>query len=169
MFGDIFKAIGPIIQILSVGLAPTLKLLSLIVTSIVESIKWIFTLGKSGFAGTKAAASAYGDSVMKPFQMVGLAQEPQQVQDGIVPPGNGPFKITNRFNETAITAGGDGIAVSPNIKTSSGGNQSSGIDYERLGSHLANAISKVQVQTNLDGVAVSRGLQTPMGQTTRKI
>jgi predicted transglutaminase-like cysteine proteinase len=43
------------------------------------------------------------------------------------------------------------------------------IDYERLGAHLAQAMSKVQVQTNLDGVSVSRGLQAPMGIATRKI
>lgn len=43
------------------------------------------------------------------------------------------------------------------------------IDYEKLGTHLAQAVSKVTVQTNLDGVNVSRGLQTPLGIATRKI
>jgi hypothetical protein len=37
------------------------------------------------------------------------------VEDGIAPPGGGPFKITDKFGATAVTAAGDGIAVSPNI------------------------------------------------------
>ena len=40
----------------------------------------------------------------------------QKVQDGIAPPGNGPFTITDGFNRTAVTATGDGLAVSPNIR-----------------------------------------------------
>lgn len=44
-----------------------------------------------------------------------IATARQEVQDGIAPPGGGPFTITDRFGATAITAAGDGIAVSPNI------------------------------------------------------
>jgi hypothetical protein len=44
-----------------------------------------------------------------------IATTRQQVQDGIAPPGGGPFTITDRFGATAITAAGDGVAVSPNI------------------------------------------------------
>ena len=55
-------------------------------------------------AGTAAAAGiAY------------LASQSQEVEDGIAPPGGGPFTITDKFGATAITAAGDGIAVSPNI------------------------------------------------------
>ena len=39
----------------------------------------------------------------------------QTVADGIAPPGNGPFTITDSYGRTAITANGDGVAVSPNI------------------------------------------------------
>jgi hypothetical protein len=42
----------------------------------------------------------------------------QSVQDGIAPPGKGPFTITDSFGATAVTAKGDGIAVSPNISRS---------------------------------------------------
>jgi hypothetical protein len=42
------------------------------------------------------------------------------VEDGVAPPGKGPFTITDRFGATDITAAGDGIAVSPNIKTQGG-------------------------------------------------
>ena len=44
-----------------------------------------------------------------------LASQSQSVEDGIAPPGGGPFTITDKFGATAITAAGDGIAVSPNI------------------------------------------------------
>jgi hypothetical protein len=47
-----------------------------------------------------------------------LASKTQDVEDGMVPPGNGPFTITDKFGATAITAAGDGIAVSPNISKS---------------------------------------------------
>ena len=42
------------------------------------------------------------------------------VEDGVAPPGKGPFTITDRFGATDITAAGDGIAVSPNINTQGG-------------------------------------------------
>jgi hypothetical protein len=44
----------------------------------------------------------------------------QNVQDGIAPAGNGPFTITDGFGRTAITARGDGLAVSPNINRGGG-------------------------------------------------
>jgi hypothetical protein len=43
----------------------------------------------------------------------------QSVADGIAPPGNGPFTITDSYGRTAITANGDGVAVSPNINQDS--------------------------------------------------
>jgi hypothetical protein len=61
-----------------------------------------------------------------------------------------------------------GATVTPLTKLNAATVQSpssSTIDYEKM----AQAISKVTVQTNLDGVAVSSKLQTPMGITTRKI
>tara|TARA_R110000822_G_scaffold107405_1_gene236034 strand:- start:6868 stop:8871 length:2004 start_codon:yes stop_codon:yes gene_type:complete len=44
----------------------------------------------------------------------------QMVEDGVAPAGNGPFTITDKFGATAITAQGDGLAVSPNINTQGG-------------------------------------------------
>jgi hypothetical protein len=46
--------------------------------------------------------------------------EAQSVQDGIASPGRGPFTITDNYGATAITAAGDGLAVSPNIKKGGG-------------------------------------------------
>jgi len=45
----------------------------------------------------------------------------QKVQDGIAPSSKGPFTITDSFGATAITATGDSLAVSPNVKRGDGG------------------------------------------------
>jgi hypothetical protein len=50
--------------------------------------------------------------------MKNSAAQVQPVQDGITGPGRGPFTITDKYGATAITAVGDGIAVSPNINKS---------------------------------------------------
>ena len=51
----------------------------------------------------------------------------QSVEDGVAPPGGGPFTITDKFGATAITAAGDGIAVSPNINKGGGGGDNAGL------------------------------------------
>lgn len=48
----------------------------------------------------------------------------QFVSDGIAPASKGPFTITDSFGATAITAKGDGVAVSPNINQGSSNNDS---------------------------------------------
>ena len=47
------------------------------------------------------------------------AMSSQSVQDGIAPADRGPFTITDSYGATAITAKGDGLAVSPNINQGS--------------------------------------------------
>ena len=42
-------------------------------------------------------------------------KNPQNTQDGIAPASRGPFTVMDSFGATAITARGDGLAVSPNI------------------------------------------------------
>ena len=56
------------------------------------------------------------------------------VQDGVAPPGSGPFTIKDKFGATTITAAGDGLAVSPNINTQggAGGNADMGETNELL-------------------------------------
>jgi hypothetical protein len=93
----------------------------------------------------------------------------QNVNDGTAPASKGPFTVTDRFGATAITAPGDHIAVSPNlIKSSSQSTpsirtpqqstvvqqSSPAIDYDKM----AQALSKVNVNTNIDGVKVSNEL-----------
>jgi len=50
----------------------------------------------------------------------------QEVEDGIAPAGKGPFTITDKFGATAVTAAGDGLAVSPNINVNKGGGNGGG-------------------------------------------
>jgi hypothetical protein len=184
VFSSIFQIVGPIVNILMKGLMPAIRLIAAVLTPILEGLQWLFTLGKSGFEGTKASFSNFGKSlgdtipgeILKATGAgssmggVGEWMGMNEVQDGIAPPGTGPFSITDRNGNTTITAANDGLAVSPNIRTQPAPQQSSPlIDYEKLGAYVAQAVSKVTVQTNLDGVNVSRGLQTPMGITTRKV
>jgi hypothetical protein len=163
VIGAVMKGVGWIFDKLN-SLGPVL---GKIATTLAAAALAAFMLGTSLTLGVGAAvilaAAAGGIAAYKTYM------EPQAVQDGIASPNNGPFTITDKFGATAITATGDGLAVSPNIKTQSVQQSSPMIDYEKLGAHIAQAVSKVQVQTNLDGVSVSRGLQVPMGQTTRKI
>jgi hypothetical protein len=88
----------------------------------------------------------------------------QNVDDGIAPSSKGPFTITDKFGATAITATGDSLAVSPNIQQTPAirtpqqatvvQQSSPAIDYDKM----AQALSKVKVNTNIDGVKVSNEL-----------
>jgi hypothetical protein len=59
-------------------------------------------------AERKAAAMRYGAG-MSPVTFA------QKVEDGVSIDNDGPFEITNRYGETAITTAGDKLAVGPNI------------------------------------------------------
>jgi hypothetical protein len=75
------------------------------------------TLGVGVFAiiaGLASISSAVNDAKKEATEGI-----PQQTQDGIAPSSKGPFTITDKFGATAITATGDGLAVSPNIRTES--------------------------------------------------
>jgi hypothetical protein len=99
-----------------------------------------------------------------------------RVEDGIAPSSKGPFTITDKFGATSITTTGDGLAVSPNIQQTplikspqqTVVQQSPPtIDYDKM----AQALSKVQVQTNIDGVQVSNQIfnKPSAGIAMRKI
>jgi hypothetical protein len=81
----------------------------------------------------------------------------QEVQDGIAPAGNGPFTITDGFNRTAITAEGDGLAVSPNINVNKGGGGGGGdvaaaqMIGDKLDKHFQAIASFVQKPAVIDG------------------
>jgi hypothetical protein len=92
------------------------------------------TLSASAVAGTTTASAltlglgavAIVAGVTAVISMMNSASDEaskraQQVQDGIASSSKGPFTITDKFGATAITAAGDGIAVSPNINKGGGG------------------------------------------------
>lgn len=75
----------------------------------------------------------------------------QNVQDGIAPSGNGPFTITDAYGRTAVTAKGDGVAVSPNINQ--GGN-----DGEMVS--LLRQIAAKDTTLNMDGRKLNDSMNT---------
>ena len=79
----------------------------------------------------------------------------QKVQDGVAPPGRGPFTITDSFGATAITDKGDGIAVSPNINKDGG---MSDAKLDRIANLLERILSKeggVYIDGNKVGATVA--------------
>jgi len=76
----------------------------------------------------------------------------QKVNDGIAPAGNGPFTITDAYGATAITAAGDGVAVSPNI-SSGGGEQ------KRTNMLLEKLLAK-DTNISMDGRRLNDSMQT---------
>jgi hypothetical protein len=183
IFASVFELLGPIMSILDPMIQATLVGVAAI-QDIVNGIKYLLGtifFGKSdAFKGGSAFIKQIGKAEVSAQQNYGAnlgfteAGRESRVQDGIAPSSKGPFTITDSYGATAITSVGDGLAVSPNIRTQSAPptqttSPTAIIDYEKLGTHLAQAVSKVTVQSNLDGVAVSSRLQTPMGIATRKI
>jgi hypothetical protein len=55
------------------------------------------------------------NKLTKEIQTLQPAQPKQKIQDGASIDNDGPFEITNRYGQTAVTAVGDKIAVSPNV------------------------------------------------------
>ena len=88
-----------------------------------------------GLAGAVIAAAIYGiGSAIA--SATSTAKGAQTVQDGITGPGNGPFRITDKFGATAITDTRDGIAVSPNIRRTSGETRTASMDITPMISEL---------------------------------
>ena len=78
------------------------------------------------------------------------------VQDGVAPPGSGPFTITDKFGATTITAAGDGLAVSPNINTTGGaGGNADMKETNALLSRILNKEGTVKMNSTQVGTAFS--------------
>ena len=186
IFASVFELLGPIMALLDPMIQATLVGVAAI-TDLIKGVMFLF--GKTdAFKGGSATIKQIGKAEVSAQQNYGknfgLTKEGREsrVQDGIAPPGTGPFSIMDKNGNTTITAANDGLAVSPNITTVSSTLRPAGvvqqapppptIDNDALGKiigyHVAQAVSKVTVQTNLDGVALARGIQTPMGIATRK-
>ena len=72
------------------------------------------------------------------------AMATQSVQDGIAPSDRGPFTITDNYGATAITAKGDGIAVSPNINQGS-----DNVETKRTNQLLESSVRALEELTKL--------------------
>ena len=99
LIGPILIGLGAAIVIIGIGLLKAAIAAAGLTTAL--------SGGLAGFAIAAGVAVAAG-AVVGAYQMV---------QDGIAPSSNGPFTITDRYGATAVTANGDGLAVSPNINT----------------------------------------------------
>lgn len=115
--GAAIAAIGAIsfVRVIS-SLAPLIVSLTTAGVSAITTASAL-TFGVAAVAIIGGIAAAVG-------AMKSATNEAQQtVADGIAPPGNGPFTITDNYGRTAITANGDGVAVSPNINQGGGSTQ----------------------------------------------
>jgi len=155
-------------------LLPVLDILSSILSVVGKIIQFI-----SPVIGTVTGALS-GFALGGPIGAIvggigGAISDISRVNDGIAPSSKGPFTITDSYGATAITAKGDGLAVSPNIRREER-NQSQttsvAIDYEKLADAIARGAergtSKANINVNLDGNRVSNTLQTPLAVNTRK-
>jgi hypothetical protein len=104
LMGPVLIGFGAAIVIIGIGLLKAAIAAAALTTAVSGGLA-----GFSIAAGVAVAAGA----------IFGVYKGAQMVNDGIAPSSNGPFTITDRYGATAVTANGDGLAVSPNINTSS--------------------------------------------------
>ncbi|MCF8494148.1 MAG: hypothetical protein K9G65_01975, partial [Rickettsiaceae bacterium] len=103
-----------------ISLAKTVGGIALMITSLaaanIEAItlQTILTSGAFLIGLPLLLGAAYGI-----YKSATSSANPQQPQDGIAPSSKGPFTITDAYGATAITAKGDGLAISPNINRES--------------------------------------------------
>jgi len=127
-----------------------------------------------------AAYTAYASLAAIPFIGVGLGAVAAaavtaagmgflgSIKDGVIDPKKGPV-VSGEFGTVQLNPK-DSIVAGTNLMPNGGSKapqqQSQSIDYDKM----AQAMSRVKVQTNLDGVRVSSELQkAPLGIATRKI
>jgi hypothetical protein len=154
MFVDGLKEANP----LAITLAATMGILSFnLLKSAIAGI-WT-TLSEIPFGVGLALA---GVATAGLISMVGKASS---MKDGVIDPKKGPV-VSGGFGSVQLDPK-DQIVAGTNLMPNGGRapQQSQAIDYDKM----AQAMSRVKVQTNLDGVNVSRNLQTPMGIATRKL
>ncbi len=141
--------LGAMIPILGVLAAKSLKTAFASVTAAVAEL--FGENAKFGPAGLAIAGAGVG------LMLAGIAKaqsSAQKVNDGIAPAGKGPFTITDAYGATAITAKGDGVAVSPNI--TKGGGSDSNRRMEMLLEKLVMKDSNVYMDSDKVGSAFAK-------------
>lgn len=115
------------------------------------------TLGIGTIAIIAALASIGGAIDSATDKTTAKAKSAQSVGDGVATSG-GPFQITNKYGQTAITAAGDKLAVSPNISNGSPMDLSPMIDAINQVTAAVNKLEQKSWNVNLDSKAVGTGL-----------
>jgi len=170
IIGDIGTTLSPIIdgfasvvgflaksKVAAIALVGVLS--GLAVLSIIKSIAEI--TASSFFAGPIAGPAIAAASIAGLFAAIGAGTSlinAQKVNDGIAPAGNGPFTITDSFGATAITAKGDGIAVSPNISQGSGDGITKAQANEMI--TLLRQVANKDFSVTMDGRKLNTAMQT---------
>lgn len=157
---------GSIALIGAISLAKTIGSLAIMATTLSAS-----AVGAAGLASALTLGVAAVAIVAGIASIVGALSSAnssaQTVQDGVAEPGKGPFKITDKFGATAITDSRDGIAVSPNIRRTTGENRAATLDIAPMISELkevkgvlSKILSKegtVQIDSTKAGTAFAMG------------
>ena len=152
-FASALEKIEGIIGDISIIFAPIVDGFSRLITYIAESKAGLTILATIfGALAALSVGKAIADTISSfassgiPFAALGgiaaaggiigmitsAQSQIQSVEDGIAPPGNGPFTITDAYGATAITAKGDGLAVSPNINSGGGSQERTNMLLEKL-------------------------------------
>lgn len=168
-------AMGAILGVATalVGIQAALAVKSLI-TAFASIFSGSFMAGPFGLPIAIAGAAALGGLIGGVASMAGDVNSPADGKTQISTKEGGLFELSKNDDVVAFPGASKALNKPQQILSPSYNNTSTPqINHDAIGKiigeHVANAVSKVQVQTNLDGVAVSRGLQSPMGQATRKI
>ena len=174
----LLSIITPVIDIL----APALTGISTVIGYIGEGLKTFkpiiaaAAIGAAGFATSLGIAAVAAGGIAAFLNPIGIGiaaaallgivgfLKSQKVLDGIAPASKGPFTITDSFGATAITAKGDGLAVSPNITREDRNTSGTIVLSDQQIQKIANAVREgaSRATINLDGNRVSSRLQTPM-------
>jgi len=188
ILGEIFTILGPIVSFISDGMAPAFKMVGLIVNGIVDSLKWIFSFGKSDFSNTKASWEGYTSSLGN-VPLIKAAKGVIGIDDGIIGSDgglmvSGPKGSIQLDKEDTFIGNKDGIVAGTNLggKKETTQIQSSESSITVLSSTLGNKmdvmINKLDnlitavnkgMTVNLDGNKVSQNILTPLAINNRRV
>lgn len=188
ILGEIFTILGPIVSFISDGMAPAFKMVGLIVNGIVDSLKWIFSFGKSDFSNTKSSWEGYKSSLGN-LPQIKMAKGIMGIEDGIINPDgglmvSGPKGSIQLDEEDTFIGNKDGIVAGTNLggKKENTPIQSSESSITVLSSTLGNKmdvmINKLDnlitavnkgMTVNLDGNKVSQNILTPLAINNRRV
>lgn len=126
---------GSIALIGAISLARTIGSLAIMASTLASGAVGAAGLASALTLGVAAVAIVGGIAAIV-SALSSSNKAAQTVQDGTIEPGKGPFKITDKFGATAVTDSRDGIAVSPNIRRTSGEARTATLDIAPMISEL---------------------------------